>query len=246
MFVIAEVILCLAFVINYRGIVFSNRIQLAVIVAIIVLLLTAVVFSFGSMKASNFIPFAPNGLLAIGTTAALVFWSYLGYENVSNVAEEFENPQRDFRRSILLSVILISALYLAIAARDHRHTFLQSWWKCRTVCCDVFECPGKLWRGWNCNPCHCDYLRYGERLYSRNVTGRTCGRQGPGITDMAGSCRSKVWDPNAKFDAAFRVRHPCTHSLLFLPSESSDSSSDTERCGNSCVHHWFRSGHSIA
>jgi amino acid efflux transporter len=116
MFVIAGVILCLAFVINYRGIVFSNRIQLAVIVAIIVLLITAVVFSFGSMKASNFIPFAPNGLLAIGTAAALVFWSYLGYENVSNVAEEFEDPKRDFGRSILLSVILISALYLAIAA----------------------------------------------------------------------------------------------------------------------------------
>ena len=115
MFVIAAVIMCLAFVINYRGIVFSNRIQLAVIVAIIVLLLTAVVFSFGSMKASNFIPFAPNGLLAIGTAAALVFWSYLGYENVSNVAEEFEDPKRDFHRSILLSVILISALYLAIA-----------------------------------------------------------------------------------------------------------------------------------
>ena len=115
MFVIAEIIMCLAFVINYRGIVFSNRIQLAVIVAIIALLLIAVVFSFGSIKTSNFIPFAPNGLLTIGTAAALIFWSYLGYENVSNVAEEFENPQRDFRRSILLSVILISALYLAIA-----------------------------------------------------------------------------------------------------------------------------------
>ena len=115
MFVIAGIIMCLAFVINYRGIVFSNRIQLAVIVAIIALLLIAVVFSFGSIKTSNFIPFAPNGLLTIGTAAALIFWSYLGYENVSNVAEEFENPQRDFRRSILLSVILISALYLAIA-----------------------------------------------------------------------------------------------------------------------------------
>jgi len=114
-FLIAGTILCLAFVINYRGIVFSNRIQLGVIAAIIALLVVAVLFSLGSIQAANFIPFAPNGYLAIGTAAALIFWSYLGYENVSNVAEEFENPQRDFRRSILLSVILISALYLAIA-----------------------------------------------------------------------------------------------------------------------------------
>ncbi len=114
-FLVAGIIMCLAFVINYRGIVFSNRIQLGVIAAILALLIAAVVFSFGSMKAGNFTPFAPNGLVAVGTAGALIFWSYLGYENVSNVAEEFEDPQRDFQRSILLSVILISALYLAVA-----------------------------------------------------------------------------------------------------------------------------------
>ncbi len=115
MFLAAGAIMVLAFLINYRGIVFSSRIQLGVIVVIIALLLVAVFFSIGSMRAASFVPFAPNGLLAIGTAAALIFWSYLGYENVSNVAEEFENPQRDFRRSILLSVVLISALYLAVA-----------------------------------------------------------------------------------------------------------------------------------
>ncbi len=114
-FVVAGIIMLLAFSINYRGIVFSNKIQLVVIATILVLLLAAVVFSFGSMQVSSFTPFAPHGLLAIGTAAALIFWSYLGYENVSNVAEEFENPQRDFHRSILLSVIIISLLYLAIA-----------------------------------------------------------------------------------------------------------------------------------
>lgn len=115
MFVVAGSILCLVFVINYQGIVFSSRIQLGVIVAILALLVAAVVFSFGSMRAVNFTPFAPNGLVAIGTAAALILWSYLGYENVSNVAEEFEDPQRDFRRSIVLSVLLINALYLAVA-----------------------------------------------------------------------------------------------------------------------------------
>ncbi len=114
-FVVAGIIMCLAFMINYRGIVFSSRIQLAVIVAIVALLLVAVFFSIGSIRAASFVPFAPDGLLAIGTAGALIFWSYLGYENVSNVAEEFEDPQRDFQRSILLSVVLISALYLAVA-----------------------------------------------------------------------------------------------------------------------------------
>lgn len=72
-------------------------------------------FSLGSVKAANFSPFIPNGVLPVGTAAALIFWSYLGYENVSNVAEEFENPKRDFHRSVLLSVVLIGLLYLAVA-----------------------------------------------------------------------------------------------------------------------------------
>ncbi|MBI3110607.1 MAG: amino acid permease [Ignavibacteriales bacterium] len=114
-FAVAGVVICLAFVINYKGIVFSNKIQLGVVVSIIGLLLTAVVASLGSMRTTNFVPFAPNGFLPIGTAAALIFWSFLGYENVSNVAEEFEDPRRDFQRSILLSVVLISGLYLGVA-----------------------------------------------------------------------------------------------------------------------------------
>jgi amino acid efflux transporter len=79
-------------------------------------LLSASAFlSLGSVEPENFLPFAPNGWLPVGTAAALIFWSFLGYENVSNVAEEFENPQRDFQRSILLSVLVIGGLYVAVA-----------------------------------------------------------------------------------------------------------------------------------
>ncbi len=114
-FVIAFGIIVAAFVINYRGITVSNKVQLATIGSILALLLAAIVSSSFYVKAQNFAPFFPNGLLPIGTAAALIFWSYLGYENVSNVAEEFENPKRDFRRSIVLSVVLISALYVSVA-----------------------------------------------------------------------------------------------------------------------------------
>lgn len=114
-FAIASSIIIIAFVINYRGIVFSNRIQLTVVVSIVGLLLAAIILAFGSVEVKNFTPFVPNGWLPVGTSAALIFWSYLGYENVSNVAEEFENPKRDFQRSILLSVLLIGGLYFAMA-----------------------------------------------------------------------------------------------------------------------------------
>ncbi len=112
---VACAVIVVPYLINLRGIVFSNRVQLAIVAAIIVLLVAAVAFSISSVKAANFAPFAPNGLLPIGTAAALIFWSYLGYENVSNVAEEFEDPKRDFHRSVLASVLLIGLLYCSVA-----------------------------------------------------------------------------------------------------------------------------------
>jgi amino acid efflux transporter len=114
-FAIAMGIVLAAFLINYRGIVISNKVQLAIIASIVALLLVAIVSSSFAVKMENFLPFFPNGLPPVGTAAALIFWSYLGYENVSNVAEEFEHPERDFRRSVVLSIVLIGVLYTSVA-----------------------------------------------------------------------------------------------------------------------------------
>jgi amino acid efflux transporter len=112
---VASAVIIVPYLINLRGIVFSNRIQVAIVASILALLVLAVASSAGAVRAANFVPVFPSGLLPVGTAAALIFWSYLGYENVSNVAEEFRNPKKDFNRSVLLSVILIGFLYVAVA-----------------------------------------------------------------------------------------------------------------------------------
>jgi amino acid efflux transporter len=114
-FVGAASLLLAAGAVNYRGIRLSGRVQFATVAVIVVVLSAVVAASAGSVKASNFSPFLPAGVASIGVAAALVFWSYLGYENVSNVAEEFKDPKRDFNRSVAISVVLVSALYLAVA-----------------------------------------------------------------------------------------------------------------------------------
>src|SRR5712692_12071044 len=114
-YIIAGALMLGAFLVNYRGIIISSKVQLAVIAAIVALLLVTVLASLSQISLANFTPFFPNGFLPIGVAAALIFCSYLGYENVSNVAEEFKNPERDFHRSIVLSVVVISTLYLSVA-----------------------------------------------------------------------------------------------------------------------------------
>ncbi len=112
---IACAVIVVPCLINLCGIVFSNRVQLGIVASIVALLVTAVAASAASVQAANFSPFVPNGVLPIGTAAALIFWSYLGYENVSNVAEEFQDPKRDFHRSVLASVVLVGVLYCSVA-----------------------------------------------------------------------------------------------------------------------------------
>ena len=114
-FAVATAIILLAYGVNFRGIRLSGRVQVAVVALIIVLLSAGVVASGPRVSASNFSPFLPGGFASIGVAAALIVWSYFGYENVSNIAEEFENPKRDFGRSVTISVLLISALYIAVA-----------------------------------------------------------------------------------------------------------------------------------
>jgi amino acid efflux transporter len=112
---VAFAVILVPCLVNLRGIVLSGRFQQGTVVAIVALLVLAVGFAAPSVRASAFVPFAPRGLLPVGTAAALIFWSYLGYENVSNVAEEFSDPRRDFHRSVLLSVVLVGLLYLSVA-----------------------------------------------------------------------------------------------------------------------------------
>lgn len=109
-------VVAIAFLVNLRGIVLSSKVQLAVILSIIGLLVVTLGLSGVRVQAANFQPFAPDGLLPIGTAAALIFWSFLGYENVSNVGEEFEDPKRDFPRSVGISIVVVGLLYFAVAA----------------------------------------------------------------------------------------------------------------------------------
>ena len=114
-YVVAAGIVFLAYGINLRGIRLSGRVQIAVVTLMVAIMALGVVASSPEIRSTNFVPIFPDGLLSVGVASALIVWSYLGYENVSNIAEEFKDPKRDFGRSVTVSVLLISALYMAVA-----------------------------------------------------------------------------------------------------------------------------------
>lgn len=59
--------------------------------------------------------FSPNGTAGISAAAAIIFFAYIGFDAVSTAAEETENPGRDMPFGIVMSLIVTTVLYIAIA-----------------------------------------------------------------------------------------------------------------------------------
>ncbi|MFF7467389.1 amino acid permease [Streptomyces sp. NPDC008092] len=55
------------------------------------------------------------GVMGIFTAASVVFFAFIGFDVVATAAEETRNPQRDVPRGIIGSLIICTALYVAVA-----------------------------------------------------------------------------------------------------------------------------------
>jgi len=59
--------------------------------------------------------FAPNGFAGISAAAAIIFFSYIGFDAVSTAAEEAVNPAKDMPFGIIMSLVVTTILYIAIS-----------------------------------------------------------------------------------------------------------------------------------
>ena len=73
-------------------------------------------FRFSPAQAFDFPPqafqFDRDMLARLGATAMLAMYSYGGYNQVCNIGEEIEDPARTMPRSIVLSIVVVAALYM--------------------------------------------------------------------------------------------------------------------------------------
>jgi APA family basic amino acid/polyamine antiporter len=59
--------------------------------------------------------FAPNGFAGISAAAAIIFFSYIGFDAVSTAAEESRNPAKDMPFGIIMSLLICTVLYIALS-----------------------------------------------------------------------------------------------------------------------------------
>ncbi|QYD72211.1 amino acid permease [Paraburkholderia edwinii] len=101
---------------NAFGVTVSGRLQLALAVVLVALLLAAILASAPHARTANLQPFAPHGWLAIGPAAALLVWSFAGWEAITHLAAEFRRPARDLPLATGIAVCVVGLLYIGVAA----------------------------------------------------------------------------------------------------------------------------------
>lgn len=77
----------------------------------LVLIIVIGIPSFGQVNLLEM----PNGISGVIGAAPLVFFAYLGFEAIANLAEEMKNPQRDLPRAILIALGFSMVLYLLVS-----------------------------------------------------------------------------------------------------------------------------------
>jgi APA family basic amino acid/polyamine antiporter len=107
----------------YVGIRESAGINLGMVILKVGLIIIVVVAGYRYIDPANWHPFIPKqegpdkyGWAGIMRGAAMVFFAYIGFEATSTAAQECKNPQRDLPFGTLVSLVICTVLYLAMAA----------------------------------------------------------------------------------------------------------------------------------
>ncbi|MEV0181079.1 amino acid permease [Streptomyces sp. NPDC050625] len=91
----------------------ANTIMVCVKIAALVLFCS---IGFMGFKSGNYADFMPLGMAGVSAAGATLFFSYIGFDAASTAGEEAKNPKRDLPRAIMLSLIIVTALYVLVAA----------------------------------------------------------------------------------------------------------------------------------
>jgi amino acid transporter len=100
--------------INVRGIQMVGQVATALEIFIFLPVITMIMVGLSKWQHNPFLPFVPPHqpvFKIFGVGLALGLWLYSGYEQLSSVAEEVENPQRSYPRALAVVVPLSMTVY---------------------------------------------------------------------------------------------------------------------------------------
>jgi APA family basic amino acid/polyamine antiporter len=99
----------------YIGIKESSLTNNIIVIIKIAIILLFIILGIKHINLKNFIPFAPLGWNGIMAGAAIIFFTYIGFDAVSTAAEETIDPKRDVPLGLMLCLAIVTIVYIGVA-----------------------------------------------------------------------------------------------------------------------------------
>lgn len=99
----------------YKGTKESKNFSNAMVYIKLAIIALVIVVGAFYIDIDNWKPFMPNGFGGVMAGVSAVFFAYIGFDAVSTLAEESENPQRDLPRGMIYSLIVCTIIYIVLA-----------------------------------------------------------------------------------------------------------------------------------
>lgn len=109
-------ILAVAVGANLVGARVSTGAQLGLALTVALALLATIIVAIPRMDSDRLSPLAPHGLPPIGSGVIVLFFAFAGWEAVAHLVGEFRRPNRDVPRAVGITIVIVTVLYLGIAA----------------------------------------------------------------------------------------------------------------------------------
>lgn len=113
---IAILLIAILSFLNFRGIKESSRFNILFIALVIGSLFFIIVLGLPKIFSSTSKLFeAPQGITGVLSATTLVFFAYLGFEDIANLSEETKNPRKIIPLALIFSIIITTVIYCLVS-----------------------------------------------------------------------------------------------------------------------------------
>lgn len=89
--------------------------QIGLAIGVAAILIAVIAVAAPQIRIANLAPFAPHGITGIGQAVVVLFFAFAGWEAIAHLSAEFRDVRRTLPRATLLTILIVSVLYLGVA-----------------------------------------------------------------------------------------------------------------------------------
>ena len=113
--IVAVFFLGLILLLNIFGVKKVGKVQIVIVALSLACLTLILIFGLPEINTVFLKPFLINGKMGLMSTVAFVYISYAGVTKVAAIAGEIKNPDKNLPRAMILSLFIMTTIYVSIA-----------------------------------------------------------------------------------------------------------------------------------